>query len=127
MLTSPPFSGMIHAHQPGPTKWFVAVARIPKQDWDQSGNFFASSSPSQSFTPVQRAHTAVVGCSVLARNQPSCRASTAATPEASRTHRAETVKVPGRGCFGFWVSAVAEALADKSGFGFDSPTLTSTV
>src|SRR6185437_9566996 len=68
---------------------------MPKQTSDQAGNFFASSGPSQSFTPVQRAHTAVVGCSLFGRNQPSCRANTAATPDASTNQRAETVRVIG--------------------------------
>src|SRR5579871_3856437 len=93
MLTSPPLRGMIHAHQPGPARWLVAVERMPKQAFDQSGNFCASSAQSKSFTPVQRDQTAVVGCSVLGRSQPSCLASSAATPEASTTQRAETVLV----------------------------------
>src|SRR5439155_3439799 len=54
------------------------------------GNFFANSTPSQSLTPAHRDQTAVVGCALLGRHQPSCRASSAATPEASTTHRAET-------------------------------------
>src|SRR6185503_10148636 len=71
---------------------------MPKHISDQSGNFFASSAPSQSFTPVQRAHTAVVGCSVFGFSHPSCRANTAATPDASTNQRAETLRGPGIGC-----------------------------
>ena len=52
---------MHHAHQPWPTKWLVAVPRMPWQAIDHFGNFLASSGPSQSFTPRQRDHTAVVG------------------------------------------------------------------
>src|SRR5579862_1648926 len=66
---------------------------MPKQAFDHSGNFCASSAQSKSFTPVQRDQTAVVGCSVLGRSQPSCLASSAATPEASTTQRCETVLV----------------------------------
>src|SRR6266571_9157351 len=84
---------MHQAHQPSPTKWLVAVARIPWQAIDQSGYFFASSNPSQSLTPVQRAQTAVVGCAWFGRHQPCWRASTAATPEASTTQRAKTLLV----------------------------------
>ena len=91
-LTSPPLSGIHQLHQPSPMMWLVAVPRVPYTADAHSGYFSASSRPSQSLTPFHRDHAAAVGCSVLARHQPSCRARTAARPDASTTQRALTGK-----------------------------------
>src|SRR4051794_11904592 len=114
---------MIHAHQPGPTKWLVAVERTPKHAFAQSGNFIANSWPSQSFTPVQRAQTAVVGCSVFGLSQPSCLANPAAKPDASTTHRAETLLVPSVGCSMLLAAILTSTVCFPPGLSWTFPTL----